>query len=125
MHGFYQPAYVFTIPVDILHIIHNGLYQANSQPTFTLFVDQITDVRGMKFVDIENGAVINNLKNDLAVSCMNVQFNRMIGITVMCVNHEIGAHFIHCQYNSAYLHIGQTLPLQRLPDEVADALKIT
>jgi len=122
MNGFYQPAHIFTIPVDVFHIIHDGFHQPDTQTTFAFFVDQIADVGSVKVVDIEDGPVINNLKNDLVVSCKNVQFYRVIGVAMMCVNHEIRAHFIHCQYNSTYFHIGQTLALQRLPDEVANAL---
>ena len=125
MNSFDQAAHVFAVPVDVFDIVHDRFYQTNTQAALALFVDQIAYVRSMKFIDIEDRTIINNFENDLTVSGMNMQFYGMVRVTMMRMYHEIGAHFIHCQYDSTDLHIGQTLPLQRLPDEVADALKVT
>src|SRR5262249_15600452 len=76
-------------------------------------------------VDIEDAAVVGDLEHEyLLRRYLYVQLEQVIGVAVVCVDHEVGAHLVQCEHDSAYLHFGHTMLLQRRPDKIADALEI-
>jgi len=120
-----KPADIATIPVEVLHFIHDRFHQTNAKATFSFFMNKAVNARFMKPVNVEHFAIVENLKNNFALfRNINMQFQGMVGIALMCVNHKVRTHFIHSKNNFIQDHIGCNMAAQRLSDKVADAFKI-
>ncbi len=109
----------------VLDLIHYRLDQADTQATFSFFVNEVAEIRSDELIDIKRGTVINDLEdNRIGVFQVNIQFEEFIGIALVSVNHQIGTHFVQREYHLTDLKVWHVVALERLADEIADTLEV-
>src|SRR6187551_2422596 len=79
----------------------------------------------MKLVDVKHTPIVNNLKNQFVFfAYINMKFQLVIRVAVMSMDHEVGAHLIQRQNNGGHVNLGDGMRLQRVANELTDALEI-
>lgn len=122
---FRQTTHKAAIPLEVLHIIHDGFHQPDAQATLPLFMNQVVKRWLGKTIDVEHLSVVDNFKYKLAfLGNINGQFKKMIWIAVVSMNHEVGTHFVQRQNDLIEHDLGGHMGAQGLPNEVPDALQV-
>lgn len=120
-----QAANGIAITVQILYLVHNGFNEANAKAAFSFLMNQIVQIGCLKLVDVKNIPFVNNFKNDvLTVAPRDANTERIIGIAVVRMNHQIGAHLVQRENDLALGDLVNTLLIQRLSNKVADTLQV-
>lgn len=113
------------IAVYVFHVIHDGFDKPYAKSAFSFFVYQVIQRWFRKFIDVKHLPVIDYFKNQFAFSRnIDGEFQEMIGVAVVCVNHEVRAHFIQGQDDLVEHNIGRHMSAQGLPDEIPNALQV-
>ncbi len=101
-----ESADVAAIAGSVEHFIHDGFYEPDAQPAFSLFMNEVIELGFLKSVDIKHLTVVHDFKNYLAfLGYVNVHLKLVIRIAMVGMNHQVTAHLIQGQNDLVQYHI--------------------
>src|SRR5690606_41761210 len=68
-----------------------------------LLMNDVVDARFAKLVNVKNRSVVDQFKDDVGLVLIynDAQLEKIIGIAVVGMDHEVGTHLVQCQHHFA------------------------
>src|SRR5690606_15332239 len=89
-------------------------------------MNDVVDARYAKLVNVKNRSVVVQFKDDVGLVLIynDAQIEKIIGIAVGGMDHEVGTHLVQCQHHFADLQIKNKVGLHGITNEIAKTLQV-